>query len=165
MLRSAPIDSQEARHYHEHGSAMSAGLLVLLFALGAAATPPAGDASIDWNRRVVRCTGVGAPSLREETENIAVTRIRTERAARREAVHGCLRALRAVPFPGRGDVGAALDADRALAAKVLGAVRRFRVPGGARYHADGGVRLDAEVPLDGALSELLPPLRRREVAP
>jgi hypothetical protein len=54
-------------------------------------------------------------------------------------------------------VGSALQSDSALAGRVQGIVKGFRTVGKPRYYSDGGVEMDVEVPLEGALTDALLP--------
>src|SRR6266545_207912 len=103
--------------------------LVLAVASLCAAAPAAAraESGVDWQRKVVRCTGSGAANLRDAAGNPAVARI------------------------------GALKTDQALTGRVEGLVRGFKVVGSPRYFSDGGVELDVEVPLEGALSDALLP--------
>ena len=111
--------------------------------------------SADWERRVVRCGGTGAPSLREAAGVVAVTRAGTERAARREALRSCMAALGSVLVETDWTVAQALAADTRLAASIEAVVKRVRSASEPRLFSDGGVALWLEVPLDGDISELL----------
>ena len=121
--------------------------------------------SVDWERRVVRCGGTGAPSLREETGAVQVTRVGAEAAARREAHRACLAALRAVPLETGRTVGQALDGDPRLAVSVDSVLKRARRSSEPRFFSDGGVELRLEIPLDGELSELVLPRASSGIAP
>ncbi len=117
----------------------------------------AAPGAVDWQRSVVRCTGSGAANLRDAGGNPAVARIGAERAAKLDALRSCLETLKGVQLESGRTVGGALRADPALSGKVEGLVRGFRVVGKPRYFSDGGVEMDVEVPLDGALSDALLP--------
>jgi hypothetical protein len=119
--------------------------------------------SIDWQRKVVKCTGTGAPNLRDSAENVAVARIGAERAAKLDALRNCMEALKGVAIKSGETVGGALSGDSGLKSKVEGVVRGFKVIGAPRYYSDGGVEMDVEVPLEGALTEMLMP--KTEAAP
>jgi hypothetical protein len=106
---------------------------------------------------VVKCTGSGAANLKDSDGNPAVARIGAEKAARLDALRNCLSALRGVQLDSGRTVGGALEPDAALSGHVQGLLRGFRVVGKPRYYSDGGVELDVEVPLEGALSEALLP--------
>jgi hypothetical protein len=101
----------------------------------------------------IRCDGRAAPRLHEETANVSVTRLRTERAAREDAVRACLAAIRGLRIGG-GTVGERLARDPQLSREVERVVRSTR-PDAPRLFADGGVALRLAVRLDGELSRLL----------
>jgi hypothetical protein len=113
-------------------------------------------AAVDWQKRVVRCTGTGAPNLRDAQSNVAVARIGAERAARLDALRNCLEAVRGVRVSGEQTVGGALSADPGLRAQVEGVVKGFQLVGKPRYFSDGGVEMDVEVPLDGVAAAVVP---------
>lgn len=126
----------------------------------AAALPCAARAApgaVDWQRKVVTCTGSGAANLRDADGNPAVARIGAEKAARLDALRSCLETLRGVQLESGRTVGDALGSDQALSGKVQGLVKGFRVVGKPRYFSDGGVEMDVEVPIEGALSDALLP--------
>jgi hypothetical protein len=112
---------------------------------------------VDWQKNVVRCTGLAAANLRDANGNAAVARIGAERAARLDALRNCLEALKGAQLDAGRTVGGALGSDKALAAKVEGLVRGFRVVGKPRYYSDGGVEIDVEVPLQGGITDALLP--------
>jgi hypothetical protein len=132
--------------------------LCLAFA-AALAAPAAGraESGVDWQRRVVKCTGSGAANLRDASGNPAVARIGAEKAAKLDALRNCMEALRGVQLQSGQTVGGALQSDAALTGRVEGLVRGFKVVGAPRYFSDGGVEMDVEVPLEGALSDALLP--------
>ncbi len=131
------------------------GLAAALAAVPLAARAEPG--AVDWQRKVVRCTGSGAANLRDSGGNPAVARIGAEKAAKLDALRSCLEALKGVQLQTGQTVGGAMASDAALSGKVEGLVRGFRVVGKPRYFSDGGVELDVEVPLEGALSDALLP--------
>lgn len=126
-------------------------------ALAAPAAARAAAGSVDWQRNVVRCTGSGAANLRDASGNPAVARIGAEKAAKLDALRSCMETLKGVQLDSARTVGGALGSDAALSGKVEGLVRGFRVVGKPRYFSDGGVEMDVEVPLEGALSDALLP--------
>jgi hypothetical protein len=139
--------------------------IALAHALLAAPTARADDGKVDWERKVVRCTGSGAANLKDADGNPAVARIGAERAAKLDALRSCLATLRGVQLESGKTVGSALESDSALAGRVQGLVRGFRTVGKPRYFSDGGVELDVEVPLEGALSDALLPKPAAAPAP
>ncbi|HET8542610.1 MAG TPA: hypothetical protein VFL83_22235 [Anaeromyxobacter sp.] len=133
----------------------------IALALAAAAALPlaarAEGGAVDWQRKVVTCTGSGAANLRDAAGNPAVARIGAEKAARLDALRSCMETLKGVQLQSGQTVGGALASDAALSGKVEGLVRGFKVVGKPRYFSDGGVELDVEVPLEGGLSDALLP--------
>jgi hypothetical protein len=132
----------------------------LLLAPGARAE----DGKVDWEHKVVRCSGSGAANLKDADGNPAVARIGAEKAARLDALRNCLATLRGVQLESGRTVGSALESDAALSGRVQGLVRGFRTVGKPRYFSDGGVEMDVEVPLEGALSDALLPREPRSGA-
>jgi hypothetical protein len=139
--------------------ALALALAVALAAAAAGAPAPAAAApgAVDWERKVVTCTGSGAANLRDAGGNVAAARIGAERAARLDALRSCLETLQGVQLEAGRTVGGALRSDSALGGRVEGLVRGFRTVGKPRYYDDGGVEIDVEVPLEGALSDALLP--------
>jgi len=131
-------------------------LWAVLAALAAPLSAQAEPAAVDWQKRVVRCTGTGAPNLKDAQGNVAVARIGAERAARLDALRNCLEAVKGVRVSGEQTVGGALAADPGLRAQVDGVVKGFQLAGKPRYFSDGGVEMDVEVPLDGVGAVVLP---------
>jgi len=132
----------------------------VLALIAAAALPLAARAepgAVDWQRKVVKCTGTGAANLRDAAGNPAVARIGAEKAAKLDALRSCMETLKGVQLRSGQTVGGALASDAALSGKVEGLVRGFEVVGKPRYYSDGGVEMDVEVPLEGALSDALLP--------
>jgi len=130
----------------------------LALALAAAATSAgAASGAVDWQRRVVTCTGSGAANLRDSAGNPAVARIGAEKAARLDALRSCMETVKGVQITSGQTAGGAMKSDAALEGKVQGVVKGFQVVGKPRYFSDGGVEVDIEVPLDGVLSDALLP--------
>ncbi len=115
------------------------------------------ESGVDWQRKVVKCTGSGAANLRDAGGNPAVARIGAEKAAKLDALRNCMEAVKGVQLQSGQTVGGALQSDAALSGRVEGLVRGFKVVGSPRYFSDGGVEMDVEVPLEGALSDTLLP--------
>ncbi len=113
--------------------------------------------SVDWQRRVVKCTGTGAPNLQGAGGNVASARIGAERAAKLDALRNCMEALKGVNVSAGQTAGAAMAGNPRLESELQAVVKGFRVVGAPRYFSDGGVELDVEVPLDGRLSDALLP--------
>jgi hypothetical protein len=132
--------------------------LALTVAVACAAPAAArAEGGVDWQRKVVKCTGSGAANLRDAGGNPAVARIGAEKVAKLDALRNCMEALKGVQLQSGQTVGGALQSDAGLTGRVEGLVRGFRVVGSPRYFSDGGVEMDVEVPLEGALSDALLP--------
>jgi len=131
-------------------------LWAVLLALAPPLLAGAEPAAVDWQKKVVRCTGTGAPNLKEAQNNVAVARIGAERAARLDALRNCLEAVRGVRVSGEQTVGGALAGEPGLRSQVEGVVKGFQLVGKPRYFSDGGVEMDVEVPLDGVAAAVLP---------
>jgi hypothetical protein len=114
-----------------------------------------GPPRVDWERRSVLCTGLGAPTLRESSGNVATARVRTERLAREAALRACLVAVGSVLVRTGEYAAALLERDAKLKGAVEEMVRRVNLESTPRFFADGGTAVDLEVPLDGALTSAL----------
>ena len=139
-------------------STMHAGVAIALSLLFALAQREPGF--VDWERRTVRCIGIGAPDLRGEAGSALVARVGTERTARRAAQKNCMATLQDVAIETGRTVGTALSANGRLTVALEQIVSRSAADGVLRFFSDGGVELDMEVPLDGELSDLLLPAPR-----
>lgn len=130
--------------------------VVLVLALAALPlTVPAQPGAVDWQRRVVKCTGAGAANLKDAAGNPAVARIGAEKAAKLDALRSCLETMKGVAISGAQTVGGAMAADAGVKGSVEGTVRGFRETA-RRYFSDGGVEVDVEVPLEGVAEAVLP---------
>jgi hypothetical protein len=143
--------------------------IALALAAAAAWTAlPAGaraESGVDWQRKVVKCTGSGAANLRDAGGNPAVARIGAEKAAKLDALRNCMEALKGVQLESGKTVGGALASDQTLTGQVQGLVKGFKVVGAPRYFSDGGVEMDVEVPLEGAMSDALLPKPEKKEEP
>jgi hypothetical protein len=129
----------------------TAALSVGLVATSAQAAP---SASIDWDKRVIVARGQGAPDL--AAPNPAAARIGAERAAELDAFRNILETLKGVQVAGGATAGSLMASDSVLKASVEGALKKFKIVD-RRYFSDGGVELDVQMPLDGAVADLLIP--------
>lgn len=130
--------------------------IVLVVALATLSlTARADPGAVDWQRRVVKCTGAGAANLKDAAGNAAVARLGAEKAARLDALRRCLEVTKGVAISAGQTVGAAMGADAAVKGAVEGTLRGFRETA-RRYYSDGGVELDVEVALDGVAEAVLP---------
>ena len=125
-------------------------MLALLVLVPFTARADAGG-EIDWQRRVLKATGQGAPDL--NAPSIAVARLGAERAAMATAQRNALETLKGATLESGGTVGTLLQNDTALRSKVQGKLRGVRAVK-THYFSDGGVSLDVEVPLDQLPGEI-----------
>ncbi|MFL5309486.1 MAG: hypothetical protein ACJ79H_03420 [Myxococcales bacterium] len=134
--------------------------IVLCLSVGLApfAARADGTGEIDWQRRVLKAGGQGAPDL--NAPSIAVARLAAERAALALAQRNALETLNGAALETGGTVGQLLQTDNALRSKVQGRLRALR-PVKTHYFSDGGISLQVEVPLD----ELPPEIARSLKAP
>lgn len=134
-------------------SFITAALCVALAPLAARAE----GGSVDWQKKVVKCTGAGAPNLQNAGGNVAVARLGAERAAKLDALRNCIETLKGVNIKTGETVGAAMSTDPGLKSRVEAVVKNFKVLEPKRYFSDGAVEIDVEVPMDGALADVLVP--------
>jgi hypothetical protein len=120
--------------------------------------------AVDWQKKVVKCTGAGAANLRDAQGNPAVARIGAEKAAKLDAVRSCMETIKGITITQGQTVAGALGTDKALAGTVQGIVKGYKVLD-KRYFEDGGVELDVEVPMEGVLSDTLLPKADAKAAP
>lgn len=134
--------------------------IVLCLSVGFAALAARADrlAEIDWQRRVLKATGQGAPDL--NAPSIAVARLSAERAALAAAQRNALEILSGAALENGSTVGTLLQNDNGLRGRVQGKLRALRAAK-THYFSDGGISLQVEVPLD----ELPPEIARSLKAP
>src|SRR5512138_3000572 len=60
--------------------------------------------AVDWQKKVVKCTGSGAANLRDAQGNPAVARIGAEKAAKLDAVRQCMETIKGVTIE-KGETG------------------------------------------------------------
>jgi len=123
------------------GVALCAALVVPALAEEASA--------IDWDLRVVRAMGKGAPDL--NAPSIAVARAAAERAALAAAQRNAMKVLEGAALDDGSRVENAFRDDTALRGRVESKVRGVRAVK-THYFTDGGVWLQIEVPFS-----VLPP--------
>lgn len=106
---------------------------------------------IDWDRRVIKARGQGAPDLNAPT--VAVARLGAERAAKADALRNLLETLKGATITGGDSLGTLMQNDQTMKMKVEGTLRGFKVVQ-PHYFSDGGVALDVEVEIDKLPPEL-----------
>jgi hypothetical protein len=123
------------------GVALCAALVVPALAEEASA--------IDWDLRVIKAMGKGAPDL--NAPSIAVARAAAERAALAAAQRNAMKALEGAALDDGSRVESVFRDDTALRGRVESKLRGVRAVK-THYFTDGGVWLQIEVPFS-----LLPP--------
>lgn len=127
--------------------AVAAALLLPMSALAADAV------GIDWQAKVIRVKGSGAPDT-QKSANVAVARLNAERAAKMDAYRNAIEQLKGVQVTSGSAAGALLD-DGATRSRVESMIRGAKVTD-TKYYDDGGVDVFLEIPLDGLAAELVP---------
>jgi hypothetical protein len=107
---------------------------------------------VDWQKLVIRCTGVGAPTPEADPRRPSVIQ-----SARSDALDKLLKTLRAVSLTSEATVGEIMDHDEALSSRVRESVKKFREVG-THYMSDGSVEIEVEHFLRGELMDLLLPV-------
>jgi hypothetical protein len=127
--------------------------IVLCLSVGLAPLAARADRAgeIDWQRRVLKATGQGAPDL--NAPSIAVARLAAERAAIATAQRNALETLSGASLESGGTVGTLLQNDNGLRSKVQAKLRGFKAVK-THYFSDGGISLQLEVPLDELPAEI-----------
>jgi hypothetical protein len=110
----------------------------------------AGAQGVDWQRQVLRVTGLGPPDAK--ATNPSQARLGAERSAREQAQTQLLEQVKGLPLRADRTVGEELVREETRR-QVEGVVRGYQVLS-TRYYSDGGVRLEVELPL-GALTAVL----------
>jgi hypothetical protein len=99
--------------------------------------------AIDWDRRVIRSMGKGAPDL--NAPSIAVARAAAERAALAAAQRSAMKVLEGAALDDGSSVESVFRDDTALRARLESKLRGVRAVK-THYFTDGGVWLQIEVP-------------------
>lgn len=131
-----------------------AGFAGLAAAEQADVTVKCGTGNVDWTKRVIVITGVGAPDLK--APNVAVARLGAERVAEMDSLRKAVECLKGVQISGTSTVSIQMGANPQMQSKIEGIIRNWKVVD-TRYFSDGGVEKDIEVGLDGSLVDVLMP--------
>ena len=122
------------------------GILFLIFSLIA-------QGEIDWERRVVIATGIGAPN--PNAPNMAVKRAGAINAARMYAVRDLLATIKGMYVTSEQTVENYMMTSDVVQTHVEGIARAFRQVGEPQYFEDGSVQVTVEMSIDGDLSSLM----------
>lgn len=122
------------------------GILVLMFSLLA-------QGEIDWERRVVTATGIGAPN--PNAPNMAVKRAGAINAAKMYAVRDLIATLKGMYLSSEQTVENYMTTNDVIKTHVEGIARAFQMVGEPEYFEDGSVQVKVEMSIDGDLSALV----------
>lgn len=109
--------------------------------------------AIDWEHLLISCTGVGTSDTLVPT---AYQRAFVVESARADAIEKLMETLKGIPITSQITVHHIMKDNGTLQDQVRELVKKFREIG-VHYMSDGSVEMDAELPLDGELLNLLLP--------
>lgn len=110
---------------------------------------------VDWERRVIRATGLGAPN--PNAPNSAVARAGAIRAAKLVALRELGESLKGMYISGKTKVENYMTVSDEIGTQFEGILKAFRMVGGPKYLADGSVEVTMEISIDGDLASLAMP--------
>ncbi|MBN1576574.1 MAG: hypothetical protein JW913_08480 [Chitinispirillaceae bacterium] len=113
-----------------------------------------GSGSIDWSKRFIVATGIGAPNpdLPEAAQRPAALR-----AAQQIALRNALETIKGIFLNSSTTVQNFMVANDVVSSSVSGYLKGFEQEGREKYMSDGSVEISMKVPLDGVggLGEML----------
>lgn len=109
--------------------------------------------SVNWSNQVLKATGIGAPNpnLPQGAQRAAAIE-----SAKRVALRNILENIKGIAITSEVTIENAIIRDDVIFNRVQGVVRNFKVID-IRYMSTGDVEVDVEMPIVGALSDLLLP--------
>jgi len=110
--------------------------------------------TIDWAKRVVIATGIGAPP---PNMPLAAARPNALRAAQMTALRNALEIVKGVPITSSTTVEQGMMSGDIVTSRIDGFVKGFEQQGKPKYMSDMSVELTVEVPLDGELADAVLP--------
>ncbi len=122
------------------------GILVLMFSLLA-------QGDIDWERRIVSATGIGAPN--PNAPNMAVKRAGAINAAKMYAVRDLMATVKGMYLSSEQTAENYMMTSDVVKTQVEGIARAFQMVGEPQYFEDGSVQVTVEMSIDGKLSDLM----------
>ncbi|MBI2377580.1 MAG: hypothetical protein HYV07_26500 [Deltaproteobacteria bacterium] len=108
---------------------------------------------VDWTSKTLRITGSGAPN--SKLANVAAIRLNAEKAAKLAAYRNVIEALKGIRIADKELAGDRLG-QSLVRGQVEGVVETCKTVD-TRYFADGGVDVEIECPIDGALAYAVAP--------
>jgi hypothetical protein len=122
------------------------GILMLTLSLLA-------QGEIDWERRVVKANGIGAPN--PNAPNMAVKRAGAINAAKMYAVRDLMATVKGMYLSSEQTAENYMTTSDVVKTQVEGIARAFQMVGEPRYFEDGSVEVTVEMSIDGKLSDLM----------
>lgn len=123
-------------------------LSILLFVLAVFA-----QGEVDWERRVVKATGIGAPN--PNAPNMAVKRAGAINAAKMYAVRDLMATVKGMYLTSEQTAENYMMTSDVVKTQVEGIARAFQMVGEPQYFEDGSVQVTVEMSIDGKLSDLM----------
>lgn len=114
-----------------------------------------GQGEIDFERRVVRATGIGAPN--PTAPNMAVKRAGAINAAKMVALRDLIATIKGMYINSENTVENYMTTSDDITGKVEGIAKAYRVVAGPKYLDDGSVEMTVEMSIDGNLADILLP--------
>ncbi|HQO10221.1 MAG TPA: hypothetical protein PLK90_09895 [Clostridiales bacterium] len=118
-------------------------LIITLFAQG----------EIDWERRVISASGIGAPN--PNAPNMAVKRAGAINAAKMYAIRDLMATVKGMYLSSEQTAENYMTTSDVVKTQVEGIARAFRMVGEPQYFEDGSVQVTVEMSIDGKLSDLM----------
>lgn len=109
--------------------------------------------AVDWTNQLITSTGIGAPNPNVPP---AAQRAGAIEAAKRVALRNLLETVKGMALNSDVTVENAMTTSDVIRTRISGVVKNFTVKD-IRYMSDGSVEVDVEMPISGALSDLVLP--------
>lgn len=108
---------------------------------------------IDWERRVVTASGIGAPN--PNMPNMAAKRAGAINAAKMYAVRDLVATIKGMYLSSESNVENYMTTSDVVKTQVEGIAKAYRMVGKPKYFEDGSVEVTVEMSIDGDLSALI----------
>jgi hypothetical protein len=130
---------------------MKLAALFLITAVAGAQIQPVvtdnqGNGNVDWSKRMIVATGIGAPNPDLPQ---AAQRPAAERAAQQIALRNALETVKGIFINSSTTVKNFMTTSDVITSRVSGFVQGFQQKGRTKYMSDGTVEITMEIPLDG----------------
>lgn len=108
---------------------------------------------IDWERRVISATGIGAPN--PNAPNMAVKRAGAINAAKMYAIRDLMATIKGMYLTSEQTAENYMMTSDVVKTQTEGIARAFQMVGEPQYFEDGSVQVTVEMSVDGKLSDLM----------